>query len=59
MKSLLMGVAVGVSLVLAGNAQGYDRITGAEFASRSEVIAPNVMAATSQPRSARRRAMKL
>ena len=49
MKSLLMGVAVGVSLVLAGNAQGYDRITGAEFASRSEVIAPNVMAATSQP----------
>lgn len=27
----------------------YDRVTGAEFASRSEVIAPHAMAATSQP----------
>ncbi len=27
----------------------YDRLTGAEFASRSEVIAPQAMAATSQP----------
>lgn len=27
----------------------YDRITGADFASRSEVIAPHAMAATSQP----------
>ncbi len=30
-------------------ASGYDRITGAAFASRSEVIAPHGMAATSQP----------
>ncbi|WP_299979558.1 gamma-glutamyltransferase [uncultured Pseudoteredinibacter sp.] len=29
--------------------QAYDRITGSEFASRSEVIAQNGMAATSQP----------
>ena len=49
MKSVFMGLAVGASLVLATSAQGYDRITGAQFASRSEVIAPNVMAATSQP----------
>ncbi|MEC7359136.1 MAG: gamma-glutamyltransferase, partial [Pseudomonadota bacterium] len=28
---------------------GYDRITGHPFASRSEVIAKNGMAATSQP----------
>ena len=28
---------------------GYDRITGLEFASRSEVIATNGMAATSHP----------
>lgn len=28
---------------------GYDRITGHSFASRSEVMAPNAMAATSQP----------
>src|SRR5690606_8463663 len=49
MKSLFTGVVTGLSLVLATAAHGYDRITGAEFASRSEVIAPNVMAATSQP----------
>lgn len=30
-------------------AWGYDRITGHSFASRSEVMAPNAMAATSQP----------
>ena len=30
-------------------AQGFDRITGKPFASRSEVIAPHAMAATSQP----------
>jgi gamma-glutamyltranspeptidase / glutathione hydrolase len=30
-------------------AYGYDRVTGHDFASRSEVIAPHVMAATSQP----------
>jgi len=49
MKQLLMGITTGLALVLAGTAQGYDRITGADFASRSEVIAPQAMAATSQP----------
>jgi gamma-glutamyltranspeptidase/glutathione hydrolase len=36
-------------LAMAANAQGFDRITGEPFASRSEVIAPHGMAATSQP----------
>ena len=40
-------VAGGVSV--ADNEPGYDRITGRAFASRSEVIAPHGMAATSQP----------
>lgn len=35
--------------VIAPLSHGYDRVTGAEFASRSEVIAPHAMAATSQP----------
>ncbi len=34
---------------MAASEPGYDRITGREFASRSEVIAPHGMAATSQP----------
>ena len=34
---------------MAENQPGYDRITGRSFASRSEVIAPYGMAATSQP----------
>lgn len=34
---------------MAAPAQGYDRLTGQPFASRSEVIAVNGMAATSQP----------
>jgi gamma-glutamyltranspeptidase/glutathione hydrolase len=34
---------------VAGNSFGYDRLTGEPFASRSEVIAVNGMAATSQP----------
>ncbi len=38
-----------VSLTAINMASGYDRITGAAFASRSEVIAPHGMAATSQP----------
>ncbi len=39
-----------VSLILAGGAiTAADRLTGAEFATRSEVIASNGMAATSQP----------
>ena len=36
-------------VILSLNVTGYDRITGLEFASRSEVIATNVMAATSHP----------
>ena len=41
---LLTGTAV-----LADSGRGYDRVTGRSFASRSEVIAPHGMAATSQP----------
>ena len=36
-------------LAMTVNAQGFDRITGQSFASRSEVIAAHGMAATSQP----------
>ena len=36
-------------IILSVNLTGYDRITGLEFASRSEVIATNGMAATSHP----------
>jgi gamma-glutamyltranspeptidase/glutathione hydrolase len=41
--------AASVLLVMTTPAIGYDRITGETFASRSEVIAPHGMAATSQP----------
>ncbi len=41
--------AVSVLLAMTTPAIGYDRITGETFASRSEVIAPHGMAATSQP----------
>ena len=37
------------STVLAGSFAAYDRVTGLPHASRSEVIAPHGMAATSQP----------
>jgi gamma-glutamyltranspeptidase/glutathione hydrolase len=43
----LLSAALTLSVTLP--AQAYDRVTGAEFASRSEVIAPQAMAATSQP----------
>ena len=36
-------------IILSLNVTGYDRITGLEFASRSEVIATNGMVATSHP----------
>ncbi|MGB5165220.1 MAG: gamma-glutamyltransferase [Woeseiaceae bacterium] len=36
-------------LAMAMDTPGFDRVTGADHASRSEVIAPQVMAATSQP----------
>ncbi|MBZ9613396.1 gamma-glutamyltransferase [Rheinheimera maricola] len=49
MKSTFFAMAVGVSLVFAGTAHSFDRITGQDFASRSEVIASSAMAATSQP----------
>ena len=35
--------------VMADNKPGYDRVAGAAHASRSEVIAPHGLAATSQP----------
>lgn len=46
---------IGVSVIFSGglavaeSEPGYDRVTGRPFASRSEVIAPHAMAATSQP----------
>jgi len=49
MKSLIVAVAAGVSLAFSGAVYSFDRITGEDFASRSEVIAPSAMAATSQP----------
>jgi gamma-glutamyltranspeptidase / glutathione hydrolase len=38
-----------VALLMALHAQAADRLTDSRFATRSEVIAPNAMAATSQP----------
>lgn len=49
MKRLLLGLGIGFSLALSSGAHSYDRITGKDFASRSEVIAQQAMAATSQP----------
>ena len=40
---------IAIILVISNITNGYDRITGLEFASRSEVIATNGMAATSHP----------
>lgn len=48
MNILARGLCVSI-LLTSSLAQAYDRITGSEFASRSEVIAQNGMAATSQP----------
>ncbi len=49
MRDLLTPAALLLSLLCAGTAHSFDRITGAPFASRSEVIASQAMAATSQP----------
>ncbi|WP_445766280.1 gamma-glutamyltransferase [Rheinheimera sp.] len=49
MKRFIVPAAVLFGMLCADAAHGFDRITGQEFASRSEVIAPSVMAATSQP----------
>ena len=40
---------ISIILIITNPINGYDRITGLEFASRSEVIATNGMAATSHP----------
>lgn len=42
-------LSTGIAASVAMTAHGYDRPTGEPFASRSEVIAPHGMAATSQP----------
>ena len=42
-------VAFGLLVTTGSLARAYDRITGRDFASRSEVIAPHGMVATSQP----------
>lgn len=47
MKKALVTLAVALPALLLST--GFDRITGRHFASRSEVIAPHAMAATSQP----------
>ncbi|MDH5240253.1 MAG: gamma-glutamyltransferase [Gammaproteobacteria bacterium] len=53
MKQLkwIAGIAILVtgSTVVAASEPGYDRVAGRAHASRSEVIAPHAMAATSQP----------
>ena len=49
MKRLIVPMAALFGMLCADVAHGFDRITGEQFASRSEVIAPSVMAATSQP----------
>ena len=46
-RSTLVALSLMASVVTT--AHGYDRVTGRPFASRSEVIAANGMAATSQP----------
>ncbi len=45
---VILNLAIGGG-ILAANEPGYDRLSGRAFASRSEVIAPAAMAATSQP----------
>jgi gamma-glutamyltranspeptidase/glutathione hydrolase len=50
MRLLLAPLALSLTLILqATPAQAADRITGRDFATRSEVIAPSAMAATSHP----------
>lgn len=46
-RSLIL--ALGLLLVTGSLSRAYDRITGRDFAGRSEVIAPHGMVATSQP----------
>lgn len=50
LKFALFGLLVpSVLSTASAPALAYDRVTGFDFASRSEVIAPHAMAATSQP----------
>lgn len=50
MKATLISCAMALGLgLVASSAQAADRITGHHFATRSEAMAPNAMAATSQP----------
>ena len=49
MYRLTLLVAIAMSTIVTTPSHGYDRTTGQPFASRSEVIAANGMAATSQP----------
>ena len=48
MQRLIISL-LGLSLSMSAASQGFDRPTGKPFASRSEVIATQGMAATSQP----------
>ncbi|AVJ55754.1 gamma-glutamyltransferase [Idiomarina sp. OT37-5b] len=50
MKTTLLSCALALGCTLAADSlQAADRITGHHFATRSEAMAPNAMAATSQP----------
>ena len=45
----VISLLLGLMISLTTSAQGFDRPVGEPFASRSEVIAPHGMVATSQP----------
>ncbi|SDK28050.1 gamma-glutamyltransferase 2. Threonine peptidase. MEROPS family T03 [Ferrimonas sediminum] len=49
MKKTLASAGLVLGLLLVPSGYGFDRVTGHHFASRSEVLAQNGMAATSQP----------
>lgn len=49
MKRLSTCITLSLGLLCATSAHSFDRITGKPFASRSEIIATEAMAATSQP----------
>jgi gamma-glutamyltranspeptidase/glutathione hydrolase len=49
MQQTLLALALGLTITAAPLVQAFDRITGKDFASRSEVIATEAMAATSHP----------
>lgn len=49
MPQTLLALALGLGITASPLVQAFDRITGKDFASRSEVIATEAMAATSHP----------